>query len=417
LSLFDQGKERFLHEFSPDEGLGPVYNETACQTCHGGLAGIPGGPDALGLGSVHNVKHVGFGNLGFFDPMPDFGGPQLARQSIAHDGFPTCKIAGETVPAAATILSIRNTPAVLGLGLIDAIPDAEILARQNLGVDGIRGVANWGTELGTVENVANPLVPMLRDFGPPRVGRFGWKAQTATLEQFSAEPLNTELGISGKFFPQEHTDRGIRLVSSLPNACNTVVPKGCPGRGMSTTARKQPECLATAPDDPDSAQALAIYHFQALLAPAPRLAQAAEASWGRDVFDHVGCAHCHVAEAHTGDEYHLRLLDGTSIRVPALERQTFYPFSDFLMHDMGPDLADDHGKTVGRVQGRARGNLWRTTPLWGIRLKATYLHDGRTTSLDEAIRAHGGEGRIVRDRYASLSEADRSAILAYLLTL
>jgi CxxC motif-containing protein (DUF1111 family) len=113
----------------------------------------------------------------------------------------------------------------------------------------------------------------------------------------------------------------------------------------------------------------------------------------------------------------LRLADGTSVRVPQLEAKTFYPFSDFLLHDMGPDLADDAGRTVGRVQGRARGSGWRTTPLWGIRLKAAYLHDGRTTELREAIRAHGGEAEIVRTRFTGLSDADQKAIVEYLLTL
>jgi CxxC motif-containing protein (DUF1111 family) len=113
----------------------------------------------------------------------------------------------------------------------------------------------------------------------------------------------------------------------------------------------------------------------------------------------------------------LRLADGTSVRVPQLEAKTFYPFSDFLLHDMGPALADDAGTTVGRVQGRARGSGWRTTPLWGIRLKATYLHDGRTTELREAIRAHGGEARIVRGRYENLSDVDQKAVLEYILTL
>ena len=417
LALFDAGKKRFLHDFAPEEGLGPVYNETACQVCHGGRTGIPGGPDALGVGSIHNVKHIGFDNLGYFDPMREIGGPLLGRQSIASDGYPACAIRGETVPAVATILSVRNTPAVLGFGLVDAIPDEEILARQNLGIDGIRGVANWGIEMQTVDDAPNPLIPQVQDFGPPRVGRFGWKAQTATLEQFSAEPLNTELGISGPFFPQERTDKGLRLVVHLPNACNVAVPKGCPSRELSGAAAVRPECLAVDPDDPEGLQALELYHFQALVAPAPTMPGGVMADWGGREFEEIGCGRCHVPEAHTGPKYHMHVAGGGSVRVPALEGRTFFPFSDFLLHDMGPTLADGEGKTVGRVQGRARGSQWRTTPLWGLRLKASYLHDGRTSDLGAAIEAHGGEGKVARDRYLSLPSDAKRAIIDYLLTL
>lgn len=394
--LFVEGLARFQHQFTPQEGLGPVFNENACQVCHGGLGGIPGGPDLTGLGSIRNVKHFGFDNLGYFDPMRDFGGSLLERQSIAQDGFPTCTIQGEVVPAAANILSIRNTPAVWGFGLVDGIPDDEILGHQNLRVDGIRGVANWGVELQAVDVAPNPQTPQLQDFGMPRVGRFGWKSQTATLQQFSSEPLNTELGVSSQFFPQEHTDHGLKFASQLPSACNVA---------------------ASHPDSPDSSEGIAIYHFQALLAPPPRVPMGDDARQGEKTFSRIGCQNCHIPDAKTAPEYFLLLADGSTLRVPELENQVFHPYSDFLMHDMGAGLADNGGATVGRIQGRARGNQWRTTPLWGVRLKATYLHDGRTTSLDAAIDAHGGEAQIVTDRYRALRQTQQAELIAYLLTL
>jgi CxxC motif-containing protein (DUF1111 family) len=418
LELFARGKDRFLHQFAPEEGLGPLYNETSCQTCHGGVGGVPGGPDPLGLGSTHNVNHVGFDNHGFFDPMPDVGGSLLSRRSIAADGFPRCKMLGlQGAPGTATIRSTRNTPAVFGLGLVDAMPDAEILARQNLGIDGIRGVANWGIEIQALESVPNPLSPVVRPFGPPRVGRFGWKAQTATLEQFSAEPLNTELGLSGPYFPQEHTDRGPRYVGQLPNACNVSVPRGCEPVLVSTLTRPSVACLAESPDDEGSEIALAIYHFQALLAPPPRLPATQDVEAGERAFFKVGCQNCHVPDAHTGPRYEMLVSDGSTVRVPPLEDVTFHPYTDFLLHDMGTALADDEGKTVGRVQGRARGNMWRTTPLWGARFKVTYLHDGRTKDLAAAISAHGGEGTVARDRFEALSPAERAEIVDFLLSL
>ncbi len=111
------------------------------------------------------------------------------------------------------------------------------------------------------------------------------------------------------------------------------------------------------------------------------------------------------------------LEDGTTMRVPQPENAVSHPYSDFLLHDMGPALADDAGTTVGRLQGRARGNQWRTAPLWGIGLKATYLHDGRASDIGSAILAHDGEARIVRDRYAALSSAESDALIEFLLTL
>jgi CxxC motif-containing protein (DUF1111 family) len=394
--LFTEGLTVFQHQFTPQEGVGPVFNETACQTCHGGLGGIPGGPDLTGVGSIHNVKHVGFDNLGYFDPMRDFGGSLIERQSIATDGVSGCSIQGEVVPAAANILSVRNTPAVWGFGLVDAIPDDEILDHQNLGVDGVRGVANWGSELQAVDTAPNPQTPQLQDFGHPRVGRFGWKSQTATLEQFSLEPLNTELGVSSQFFPQEHTPNGLRFASALPAACNVATSN---------------------PNDADSSTGLSIYHFQALLAPPPQLPKNGDARRGEHLFFASGCQQCHVPDAYTAPEYHMLLADGSTVRVPELENQVFHPYSDFLMHDMGAVLADNGGTTVGRIQGRARGNQWRTTPLWGIRMKATYLHDGRTTSLDAAIDAHGGEAQVVSDRYRAMTPAQQGELIAYLLTL
>ncbi len=411
-ALFADGKERFLHQWTPEEGLGPLYNEKSCQTCHGGVDGIPGGPDALGRGSIHNVNHIGFDNEGFFDSMREIGGSLLVRQSIANDGIRDCDMHGQTVPATATILSVRNTPGVLGFGLIDAIPDAEILARQNLGVDGIRGVANWGIEPQMLDDVPMPQNPQVPLLGPPRVGRFGWKAQTATLQQFSAEPLTVELGISTAFFPQEHTDHGLRFVSHLPNRCNVAVPPECRGATHGPRA-----CFAVDPDDADGKVAIQIYNFQALLAPPPRRPASPDAAWGREVFDGLGCGQCHAPAARTGREYHMRLPDGTTVRVPELEDQTFYPYSDFLLHDMGPALADNHSATVGRVQGRARGNQWRTTPLWGLSLKATYLHDGRTTDLRAAILAHDGEAAMVRGRYAALDPGAQASLAEFLMSL
>jgi CxxC motif-containing protein (DUF1111 family) len=394
LTLFQQGSERFQHQFTPTEGLGPIYNESACVTCHGAVA--PGGGDPLPPGSIHNVTHFSKDTNGYYDPLRDLGGPLLEKRSINQDdGITSCPLLATTVPAVANIISIRNTPPVFGFGLLDAIPDQEILDGQLIDVDGINGVPNWGQELQAMEVEPIQGLP-LPFYGNARVGRFGWKAQTATLQQFSAEPFNTELGVSNIFFPQEHTANGQRFPAQLPAGC---------------------QLAAHNPNDIDQTQALALYHFQALLAPPPPAARDQHARRGEREFYRAGCHNCHTPEMLTGPIYNMRLADGSTVRVPELENQVVHAYSDLLLHDMGPGLADDAGTNLGRVMGRADGSRWRTTPLWGIRFKQEYLHDGRTTEIRDAILQHGGESQIVRDRFAGLSQRAQQDLVAFLLTL
>ena len=137
----------------------------------------------------------------------------------------------------------------------------------------------------------------------------------------------------------------------------------------------------------------------ALLAPPPRGAQSRDASDGEAVFERVGCAACHVSTLRTG-----------SNPINALDRKTYHPYSDFLIHDMGA-LGD-------RLEmGDAKGPEMRTAPLWGLRFVSAYLHDGRATTLDAAILAHDGQGRAVRDRFAALSARDKARLTAFLNSL
>ncbi|MFW6067300.1 MAG: di-heme oxidoredictase family protein [Myxococcota bacterium] len=393
--LFDEGRALFEHEFTPSEGLGPIYNERACQTCHGGLGTTPGGPDPNGLDSEFNVTHFAKDVEGLFFQQWDRGGPLLEKRTI-QDLVPDCAMPPDTIPEDSNVLSIRHTPAVWGFGLIDAIPDSEILERQDLGVDGIRGTPNYGRELRAVAKEPHMLSPNVEIRGPVRVGRFGWKAQTPTLLQFSMEPLNTELGVSGPFFPQEQTAEGPRFADELPPECD----------------------VADHPvNDPDGSIGTSIYHFQALVAPPPRKPLRGGALVGRYLFNRIGCDNCHTPKMRTGPEYWLRLDAETSVRVPQLENRDVHLYSDLLTHDMGDALADDQGATVGRVMGNADGRRWRTTPLWGLRFKEAYLHDGRTDDLREAVLLHGGEADIVRERFERLPRKVQDMMLEFLMSI
>lgn len=393
--LFVNGQAVFNKNFSAAEGLGPTYNEVSCVTCHGAAATGGGDPQGPGV-TPFNVTHFARDYQGWFDPVRDLGGLVRQIKSIRDTSTPGCTISAESVPAAANIVSTRNTPPVFGFGLLDAIPDDEILKRQTMNVDGVNGFANWGMELQAVDAENVPGIP-LPVYGPMRVGRFGWKSQTATLFQFSAEPFNIELGVSSPFFPQEFTPQGTRYASQLPASCNVA---------------------DHAVNDFDNSLSVALYQFQALLAPPPTLPRDQQAKAGAVTFSQIGCENCHAAELRTGDRYNLLLRDGSTVRVRQLENRVVNAYSDLLVHDMGANLADDpSGSTMGRVMGRADGRHWRTTPLWGIRFKKALLHDGRTPDIATAILAHGGEATNSRNRFAALSATEKSQLVAFLNTL
>ena len=395
VQLFTTGQAVFNKNFTAAEGLGPIYNEVSCVTCHG--AGAPGGGDPLGPGATQfNVTHFAFDNLGYLDAIRDLGGLVIQKKSIRDTSTPSCTFAGEQVPSVANVVSTRNTPPVFGFGLLDAIPDSEILKRQTMNIDGVNGFANWGFELQAVDAEPVPGIP-LPVYGPMRVGRFGWKSQTATLFQFSAEPFNIELGVTSPFFPQEFTPQGTRFAAQLPATCNVA---------------------DHAVNDFDNSMSVSLYHFQALLAPPPTLPKNDAAKEGEKTFRRIGCENCHAAELRTGESYNLLLANGSTVRVRQLENRVVNAYSDLLVHDMGANLADDpSGATIGRIMGRADGRHWRTTPLWGIRFKKALLHDGRTADIATAILEHGGEATNARNRFAALSAAEKSQLVAFLNTL
>jgi CxxC motif-containing protein (DUF1111 family) len=222
--------------------------------------------------------------------------------------------------------------------------------------------------------------------GAPRVGRFGWKAPTATLFQFTTEPFNIELGVSTPFFPRENMPDGTRI----PPSC--VLPG------------KQP-------NDTGSQMSLRLFYFQAFLAAPPRGPITPAVIEGEALFNKVGCADCHVARATTVADYYVPWPDGTAHRVEALSDKSFDLWSDMLIHDMGEALADH------RPQGRASGRYWRTTPLWGTRFKTNYLHDGSANTVEEATVAHQGEGAASTRAYLALSPEDRARVIQFVESL
>jgi CxxC motif-containing protein (DUF1111 family) len=282
-------------------------------------------------------------------------------------------------------VSLRAAQPMIGTGLLEAVPEADILARVRTtpDVDGVRGVANFAYDPET---------------GAVRLGRFGWKAAKATLRHQAAEALLLDMGVTSPVYPNRACVNG---------------PAACAAGGTQTGIAE--------------ADLQKIAHYLALVAvPAQRSLSSGfpkgvapldehrvdpvQVGAGAKLFQGMRCTACHTAEMKTGSG-HL---------FAELRSQTIHPYSDLLLHDMGDGLADKF------AEGQATGAMWRTAPLWGIgytdkvmgnAARVGYLHDGRARTLPEAILWHGGEATQARVRFENLSKADRDALLAFLKSL
>jgi CxxC motif-containing protein (DUF1111 family) len=271
--------------------------------------------------------------------------------------------------------SPRVAPAMIGMGLLELIPQADILAKadpDDRDGDGIRGIAQTGWS---------------RVQDREMLGRFGWKAGTPTIADQTAVAFANDMGLS---------------TPPLRISAGDCMPM-------------QRECLA-APNGNDEAEGvevtqkmfdLVVFYARNLAVPGRVDAQKPKVLEGKRLFADLGCAACHTPSHVTADDP----------AQPHLSGQTIWPYTDLLLHDMGEGLAD------GRPEGRASGRHWRTAPLWGIGLTKTVsghsllLHDGRARDLLEAVLWHGGEAQAARDRVVGLDAARRAALIAFLESL
>jgi CxxC motif-containing protein (DUF1111 family) len=344
---FDRGKVIFNREFEPETGLGPLFNAKACGECHED-------PIAGGVGDEVEVHATALFPDGHCDPLADLGG-FVYQQEVTPALKSALGIDKEPIPAKATAQGRRSSPDVLGFGLLDAVPDSEILAYadpDDRNHDGISGRPNR--------------------FFDGRLGRFGRKALVPTLAEFNEGAFPVEMGVTVPAVPSEETVAG----QPIPAGVDPV------------------------PEPELDAQSVALVNaFVRLLAPPspPKLKGASRR--GPELFDKTGCAACHVPRLRTGD-----------YDVKGLAHREVAAYTDLLLHDMGPGLVDI-------CLGLASPSEFRTEPLMGLRFSETFLHDGRAGSIEEAIRLHGGEAVASRDRFATLSPADREALLAFLRQL
>lgn len=354
LSAFIRGDEEFGRRFSPATGLGPVFNDAACAACHSGD----------GRGRPENaLARIGTPQDGMLESL---GGPQIQVRAIPG-------AEPEPMPQGVAI-SFRLPPPVFGVGLIESIPESEILSRadpDDLDGDGISGRPNWV--------MPPPWVPASEPGGGPgpRLGRFSRKAQVSSILQQTAEAYLQDMGITSDFLPDENRNP----LSTRPHAAADRVP--------------DPEVPAST--------VLAVVNYLRLLAPPTPGVMNATRDRGATLFAEVGCASCHVPTLQTGPN-----------PIAALSNKPVTLYSDLLLHDMGDALADE------RPDGGASGREWRTTPLWGLRLIREFLngdvflmHDGRARTIEDAILLHGGEAEAVRVRFEALTPADRAALIDF----
>lgn len=380
------------------DGLGPSYNAVSCTACHfkdGRGRGLPESPGKVDIsllfrlrvknadGSVSAHPHYG----GQFQPQGIDGVKGEGEVYVDYDNIDGRYADGESYTlkrprytfknlnygpmGSDTIASPRVGPQMIGLGLIESIKEEDILKKvdaNDADGDGISGRANWVYSV-----VQNKKV----------LGRFGWKAGKPSLLEQNAAAFNGDIGITSPLFAQEE--------------CTVV----------------QVDCMAHMTTEDISMDLLekVTSYTQLLSVPKRRNFDNANVVNGRKVFFQINCQSCHTQSYTTSDDAPFDVLRG----------QQIYPYSDFLLHDMGSELADDEGDYKNEEEAMARE--WRTPPLWGIGMIETVnghtrlLHDGRARSIEEAILWHGGEAQKAKEKFLKLSKKEREQLVEFLKSL
>lgn len=388
-----------MHDEDPDNGVLPSqaglagvrYINERCTDCHerNGSAPVAANGELLDrwvfkVADENGDPHPNMGRVLQPNGHAGEGDVSIASWTELANGLrsPNYQFAGITPPR----FSARIAPRLVGLGLLEAIDESDILALEDpddLDGDGISGRAH------RVIDPENPEVT--------RIGRFGWKASTTSIRHQVAAALNTDMGVRTSVLP-------------IPD-CGS----------------EQANCGGASPSMPEeNLEKLVLYLATLGVRPQRVWKEGVEDTavlQGRDIFRAIDCTSCH-AETFQTSEFH---------PLAEVRDQTIHPYTDMLLHDMGEGLADNLG------DGQASGSEWRTAPLWGLGLSAcvtggienpqggegnevctphhAYLHDGRAESIEEAILWHGGEGQASRDAYDALSSADKALVLRFLESL
>jgi CxxC motif-containing protein (DUF1111 family) len=377
------------------DGLGPFFNAISCASCHfkDGRGRPPATDGELGKGLLLRFSMEGqdANGLAFSDPV--YGGQlqdnsilgqtpegefRITYQQISEtlaDGTvvtlqkPTYLVTNLGYGALANVhISPRIANQIIGLGLLEAIPENTILGfadENDSNKDGISGRPNYVHDFAT---------------NTTQMGRFGWKANQPNVRQQVAGALSGDMGITSPLFPNESGPFGVDL-TKIPNG-------GTPEISEINLNR------------------MALY-AQTLAVPARRNYTDQNVLKGKKTFETINCTGCHIP----------KILTGNTHSITSLRNQTIRPYTDLLLHDMGEGLSDN------ATDFKATGSEWRTQPLWGIGLIQTVnkhtnlMHDGRARNVEEAILWHGGEAQNAKDKYKKLSKTDRDDLSAFINSL
>jgi len=396
-SFFNQNWVTAPASTTARDGLGPLFNARSCASCHfkDGRGRPPEFDGEAPTGFLVRLSMRDRGLTWASLPEPNYGGQfqDTALEEIDEEGDLVLRyeyIEGEFADGSPyelrqpkvhfenlaygemhpeVLTSARVGGQLIGLGLLEAIPEARLLALSDpndADNDGISGRPNY-----VWDNVSSRQV----------IGRFGWKANQPNILQQTATAFHGDLGITTSIFPQQNC-------SPVQDACQAAIHGG-------------------EPEISDDDLLKVVLYLSSLAVPAQRDFEADTVQRGERVFNDIGCASCHVDTHETGIHPF----------IAALSRQTIHPFTDLLLHDMGEGLADN------RDDFQATGREWRTPPLWGIGMievvnrHTYYLHDGRARNLTEAILWHGGEAEAAQNAFTELPAADREALIEFLKSL
>jgi CxxC motif-containing protein (DUF1111 family) len=412
-AIWAMGKEQFNEAWvvAPDPagvwGLGPTFNEDRCAHCHtanGRAKAAEEGHEAeLGLlvrlsipGQTKEgapAPHPAYGdqlqNRGILDRVPAEGHVLVhyaPREVKLEDGelitlrTPTLEFKnmhfGEL--GVDVMTSARIAPAMIGLGLLEAVPEQSLLQIAQQQPASMRGKPNYVWDVESEQKV---------------IGRFGWKANQPSIRQQTAGAFLGDIGATTSLFPEENCPAAQKECLDVPSASKCGGQGGC-------TGNYRPEVV------PSRLSNITLY-LQTLAVPARRNASEESVKRGEALFKQAQCSVCHVP----------LLTTGAKPAIAAAANIEFHPYTDLLLHDMGEALAD------GRPDFLANGSEWRTAPLWGIGLlrmvngHSDLLHDGRARNVTEAILWHGGQAQPSREAFRTMSKAEREALVRFVESL
>jgi CxxC motif-containing protein (DUF1111 family) len=416
-AFFQDGQARFADieviTGGTNNGLGPRFNSNQCLSCHsqpvaGGSS--PAQNPEFEVATLNGAKNVVPWFITQKGPVREARfkrNPDGTNDGGVHDLFVItgrkdaagCNIAQpDFLPAGNPITGKGGNPNIIfriptplfGAGLIEAIPDSVILANRKVDAPIKAAMGIYGHPNAHLSGNAN------RSANDGTITRFGWKAQNKSLLMFAGEAYNVEMGVSNQLFPQKRDETSGCLFNATPeDTINFTTP---------STATSNPNAAVISDIE-------AFANFMRLLAPPTPAPDTPSTVNGRAIFVKTGCAHCHTPSLTTGK----MIASGSSTNPSAaLSNQTVNLFSDLLVHHMGKGLAD------GITQGGAGPDEFRTAPLWGVGQRIFFLHDGRTTNLVDAIKAHrgvGSEANKVIERFNRLSVLEQQDVITFLRSL